>query len=59
MDRGAWQATVHEVIKESDMTQRINNNNPCILYIYIYIYILKLNTNIPEICLLMVHLVYE
>ena len=24
MDRGAWQATVHEVTKESDMTYRLN-----------------------------------
>ena len=47
IDRGAWQATVHEVIKESDTTQRLNNSNPYILCIYI----LKLNTNIPEICL--------
>ena len=27
MDRGAWQATVHVVTKESDMTQELNNNN--------------------------------
>ena len=27
MDRGAWQATVHGVIKELDMTQRLNKNN--------------------------------
>ena len=27
MDRGAWQATVHEVAKESDMTYQPNNNN--------------------------------
>ena len=27
MDRGAWQAAVHGVAKESDMTQRLNNNN--------------------------------
>ena len=25
MDRGAWQATVHGVAKESDTTQRLNN----------------------------------
>ena len=30
MDRGAWQAVVHGVIKESDTTQRLNNNNPVI-----------------------------
>ena len=27
MDRGACQVTVHGVAKESDMTQRLNNNN--------------------------------
>ena len=27
MDRGAWQTIVYEVAKESDMTQRLNNNN--------------------------------
>ena len=27
MDRGAWQATVHEIAKESDTTERINNNH--------------------------------
>ena len=27
MDRGAWQATVHGVAKQSDMTQQLNNNN--------------------------------
>ena len=26
MDREAWQATVHGVTKESDMTERLNNN---------------------------------
>ena len=26
MDRGVWWATVHEVIKESDMTEQLNNN---------------------------------
>ena len=25
MDRGAWQATVHGVTKESDMTEQVNN----------------------------------
>ena len=25
MDRGAWQATVHEVSKELDTTERLNN----------------------------------
>ena len=28
-DRGAQQATVHGVSKESDMTQRLNNNQDC------------------------------
>ena len=27
IDRGAWQAAVHGVTKESDMTQQLNNNN--------------------------------
>ena len=26
MDRGAWQATVHGVVKEWDTTQQLNNN---------------------------------
>ena len=25
MDRGAWRATVHEVAKELDMTEQLNN----------------------------------
>ena len=28
MDGGAWWATVHGVTKESDMTERLNNNKP-------------------------------
>ena len=27
MDRGAWRATVHEVAKEQDTTEWLNNNN--------------------------------
>ena len=27
MDRGTWQATVHGVSKELDMTWQLNNNN--------------------------------
>ena len=27
MDRGTWWATVHGVIKESDVTERLNNNS--------------------------------
>ena len=27
MDRVAWWATVHKVSRESDMTERLNNNN--------------------------------
>ena len=27
MDRGAWQATIHGVAKEMDMTERLNNSN--------------------------------
>ena len=26
-DRGAWRATVHTVAKESDTTERLNDNN--------------------------------
>ena len=29
MDRGAWQAAVHGVAKESDMTEGLNNNLTC------------------------------
>ena len=28
MDRGAWEATVHGVPKESDTIQQLNNNKP-------------------------------
>ena len=28
MGRGAWQATVHEVTKQSDVTEAANNNKP-------------------------------
>ena len=27
MDKGAWQATVHGITKESDTTEQLNNNN--------------------------------
>ena len=27
MDRGGWQATVHEIAKESDTIEQINNNH--------------------------------
>ena len=27
MDREAWWASVHGVVKESDMTERLNSNN--------------------------------
>ena len=27
MDRGAWRAAVHGVLKEWDMTELLNNNN--------------------------------
>ena len=29
MDRQAWYAAVHGLCKESDMTERLNNNNGC------------------------------
>ena len=34
---GTWQASVHGVAKESDMTQRLNNNM-YLLYIFHYYY---------------------
>ena len=30
MDRGAWWATVHEVTKEADATERLKHNNSVI-----------------------------
>ena len=30
MDRGAWWATVHEVTKEADTTEQLENNNSVI-----------------------------
>ena len=27
LDRGAWQATAHVVVKELDMTEQLNNNS--------------------------------
>ena len=35
MDRGAWQATVHGVTKESDMTKQLNNNILMNLHIFL------------------------
>ena len=35
MDREAWQATVHEVIKESDTTKQLNNSNFLNLEVYL------------------------
>ena len=35
MDKGAWWATVHGVTKESDMTERLNNNNSSNLYYWV------------------------
>ena len=34
MDRGAWRATVHGGHKESDMTERLNNNNNKFYYLF-------------------------
>ena len=31
MDRGAWQAIVHGVSRESDMTWRLNNNKKTVV----------------------------
>ena len=48
MDSGSWRAVVHEVTKESDTTEQLNNN----MYIddidddvYIYIYIYNIYTH--------------
>ena len=30
MDGGAWRDTVHGVTKESDTTERLNNDNKCL-----------------------------
>ena len=35
MDKEAWWATVHGVTKESDMTERLNNNNSSNLYYWV------------------------
>ena len=32
LDRGAWQAAVHGVAKESDMTWRLNNSNKRLIH---------------------------
>ena len=37
MDRGALWATVHEVTKESDRTERPNNNNHTYIYSRVYL----------------------
>ena len=34
IDRGAWQATVHEAAKESDTTQQLNNSNNPLLRLW-------------------------
>ena len=38
MDRGAWQATVHGITKESDTTSKLNNNNEILHYETMLIY---------------------
>ena len=35
MDKGAWWATVNGVTKESDMTERLNNNNSSNLHSWV------------------------
>ena len=34
VDRGAWQATVHEAAKESDATEQLNNSNNPLLRLW-------------------------
>ena len=33
MDRGAWWAAVHGAVKQSDMTEQLNNNNNQYIYL--------------------------
>ena len=40
MDRGAWQATVHGVAKESDMTYQLNSSSSNNIHMSIELYIL-------------------
>ena len=37
MDRGAWQALVHGVTKESDMTEQLNKQHIILLFIPLYL----------------------
>ena len=41
MDRGAWWATVHGITKESDMTERLNNNEQCICVFLVTLHSLR------------------
>ena len=41
-DRGGWQAIVHAVTKESDMTERLNNNNKSFTWCIWKIFFLKI-----------------
>ena len=41
VDRGAWWATVHGITKESDMTERLNNNEQCICVFLVTLHSLR------------------
>ena len=47
-DRGAWQATVHEAAKESDLTERLNTDTHAHTNIYIYTTWLNLRNMLSE-----------
>ena len=36
MDREAWRDAVHRVTEESDMTEQLNNNKMCYIYMVDY-----------------------
>ena len=62
MDRESWHAAVHGGRKESDMTERVNNNTPFVtnlLYILEkcgYACFAKVFSSYPLFCLLFLHL---
>ena len=44
MDRGTWRGTCHGVTKESDMTERLNNNHKSNLYVIFAFILASLTT---------------
>ena len=61
-DRESWHAAVHGGRKESDMTERVNNNTPFVMnLLYIlekcgYACFAKVFSSYPLFCLLFLHL---